>query len=100
MKINVHSIANKQHKEDALKKIRDFERRLDEKKRNDLIPRTTTHHPERTAAQIQDESLVRLEAARQQVHEIEQIGADTLVALQAQREVMECTRKNVRVISE
>ena len=43
------------------------------------------------------DGLSRLEAARQQLHESEESAQDTMMHLQAQREVLQRARDNVRV---
>ena len=47
--------------------------------------------------QTQMDGLSRLEAARQQLHESEESAQDTMMHLQAQREVLQRARDNVRV---
>eukprot|EP01006_Ploeotia_vitrea_P045759 TRINITY_DN66967_c12_g4_i1.p1 TRINITY_DN66967_c12_g4~~TRINITY_DN66967_c12_g4_i1.p1 ORF type:complete len:380 (+),score=126.98 TRINITY_DN66967_c12_g4_i1:248-1387(+) len=99
MQIVIHKITNKAEKDAVLKKIKQYEKQIEDEK-HALLVGSTKPRKRLNKEQTQQQSLDRLKAAQRQLVETEEIGQETLVNLAKQREVINKTKKNLKETNE
>ena len=103
IKVDVHTMTDKDKKTTIQTKIKDYERIIALKRREELLEsESTTKNKidmQSSAPKTAEEGLSMLEASRKQLMETEEIGEQTLVNLQKQKDTIKHSHENLKKVN-
>lgn len=97
IKIEIHNIADKNKKAAIIQQIKNYEKKIQDERHALLVgPGPSSKYA--TVQEREEQNIARLEAARNQLYETEQVGKDVATNLAIQKEKLKKTQNNVNEI--
>ena len=96
----MHSVSNRSKKQELVDKIKSYEKKMASLQEAQLMGDASERTKNMTREEREEDSLAKLEAARAQLFETEQVANDTMSHLAAQRETIQRSRANLKDVNQ